>query len=95
VFVGMSVESSGGCSQCLAQLDIQTLTAGVVPPEELSSSLTLTSAPLVQSSAQGDRVFLAFGAPPGGPVAVWNAMTNLFDATVGSSTAADLAVAAD
>ena len=94
VFVGMSVESAGACAECLAQLDIQTQTMGKVPQAELST-LTLTSAPLVQSAAQGERVFLAFGAPPGGPVAVWNAATSRFDSTVGISTAADLAAAAD
>jgi len=94
VFVGMSGESAGACSQCLGQLDLTTqpIQVQVASQPEISA---LTGTPLVQSAAQGNQVFLAFGASPGGPVAVWNASTNGFVSAVGSSSAADLATAAN
>src|SRR5258708_3458831 len=53
---------------------------------------TLTGAPLVQSSASGDHVFVTFGASPGGPVAVWNATApNQFVISPANPSTTDLA----
>ncbi len=57
---------------------------------------SITGAPLVQGSAAGDRVFVAFGAAPGGPVAVWNATApNQFLTSAADASATDLGAASD
>jgi len=56
----------------------------------------LTGAPLVQGSASGDHVFVAFGASSGGPVAVWNATApNQFVTSPANDSTTDLGVASD
>jgi hypothetical protein len=92
VFVGMSGEGANTCSQCLGELDLATQTVQVAPQPDVS---TLTGAPLVEGTATGERVFLAFGASPGGPVAAWNAATDRFDSANGTTMAGDLTAAAD
>jgi hypothetical protein len=63
------------------------------PQQEVSG---LTGAPLVQSNSAGDRVFLAFGAAPGGPLAVWNASApDQFVTSAANDSTADLGAAAD
>jgi hypothetical protein len=63
------------------------------PQPEVNS---LTGAPLVQGDAAGDRVFVAFGAAPGGPLAVWNASApNQFATSTANASAADLGAADD
>jgi len=97
VFVGLSGEggSSGACSTCLAQMDLKASppTIQLAPQPEVSS---LTGAPLVQSNAAGDHVFLAFGAAPGGPLAVWNASApDQFVTSIANASTSDLGAAAD
>jgi IPT/TIG domain len=97
VFVGLSGEggSSGVCSACLDQMNLQASPPTIQPAPQPEVS-TLTGAPLVQSNAAGDRVFVAFGAAPGGPLAVWNAVApNQFVTSVANASTADLGVASD
>src|SRR5262249_52398390 len=62
VFVGLSGEgaSTGGCSSCLAQMNIAA-SPPVVQPAPQPQVSTIVGAPLLQSNAAGDRVFVAFG----------------------------------
>lgn len=97
VFVGLSGEggSSGACSTCLAQMDLKASppTIQPAPQQEVSN---LTGAPLVQSNMAGDHVFLAFGAAPGGPLAVWNASApDQFVTSMANASTSDLGAAAD
>jgi len=97
VFVGLSGEggSSGACSSCLAQMNL-TASPPTIQPAPQPQITTLTGAPLVQSSASGDHVFVAFGASPGGPVAVWNATApNQFVISPANPSTTDLGVASD
>ncbi|HEY6945182.1 MAG TPA: IPT/TIG domain-containing protein [Candidatus Acidoferrum sp.] len=97
VFVGLSGEggSSGACFTCLAQMNLATSppTIQQAPQPEVTS---LTGAPLLQSSAAGDQVFLVFASAPGGPLASWSASSpNHFVTSAANSSAIDLAPAAD
>lgn len=97
VFVGLSGEggSSGACSTCLAQMNLTVSppTIQTAPQPEVTS---LTGAPLIQSNAAGDQVFLAFASAPGGPLASWNASSpNHFVTSSANASAVDLATAAD
>jgi hypothetical protein len=97
VFVGLSGEggSSGACSTCLAQMDLKASppTIQPAPQQEVSS---LTGAPLVQSNAAGDHVFLAFGSAPGGPLAVWNASSpDQFVTSAANASTSDLGTSLD
>lgn len=96
VFVGFSGEGgSGACSTCLAQMDLKASppTIQPAPQQEVSS---LTGAPLIQGNAAGDHVFVAFGAAPGGPLAVWNASTpNQFVISMANASTSDLGAASD
>ncbi len=97
VFVGLSGEggSSGACSACLAQMNL-TASPPTIQPAPQPQVTTLTGAPLVQSSASGDHVFVAFGASPGGPVAAWNATApNQFVISPANPSTTDLSVASD
>lgn len=97
VFVAMSGEggSSTACSSCLSQLNLSATppTVQPAPQPEVSS---LTGAPLVQSDAAGDTVFLAYDAVPGGPVGSWSAAApNQFTTSLAKESAIDLAAASD
>lgn len=97
VFVGLSGEggSSGSCSACLDQMNLTASppTIQTAPQPEVTS---LTGAPLIQSNAAGDRVFLAFASAPGGPLAYWSASSpSHFVTSVANASAVDLATAAD
>ncbi len=97
VFVGLSGEggSSGACSACLAQMNLAA-SPPTIQPAPQPQVTTLIGAPLVQSSASGDHVFVAFGASPGGPVAVWNASApNQFVISPANPSTTDLSVASD
>lgn len=97
VFVGMSGEggASNGCSSCLAQMNLAA-SPPVFQPAPQPQVSAITGAPLVQSNAAGDRVFVAFGSAPGSPLASWEAAApNQFSTTTANSTASDLAVSAD
>jgi DNA-binding beta-propeller fold protein YncE len=94
VFVGMSGEG-GSCSSCLSQLDLSASppTIQAAPQPQVTS---LTGAPLVQSNAAGDRVFLAYNALPGGPVGFWSAASpNQFTTYLANESAVDLAATPD
>jgi len=97
VFVALSGEggSSGPCSACLAQMNLAASPPTIQPAPQ--PQLTgLTGAPLVQGSASGDHVFVAFGASSGGPVAVWNATApNQFVTSPANDSTTDLGVASD
>jgi hypothetical protein len=97
VFVGMSGEggAGGSCSSCLSQLDLSASppTIQAAPQPQVTS---LTGAPLLQSNAAGDRVFLAYNALPGGPVGFWSAASpNQFTTYFASESAVDLAATPD
>ena len=97
VFVGLSGEggSSGACSTCLAQMNLTVSppTIQLAPQPQVTS---LTGAPLVQGTAAGDHVFVAFGAAPGGPVAVWSASApNQFVTSAANASTTDLGAASD
>jgi hypothetical protein len=50
----------------------------------------------VQSDAAGERVFVAFGVAPGGPLAVWNSTApNQFTTSNANTSTTDLGAAAD
>jgi hypothetical protein len=97
VFVGLSGEggSSGACSTCLAQMNISA-SPPTIQPAPQPEVTSLTGAPLVQGTAAGNRVFVAFGAAPGGPVAVWSASSpNQFVTSAASASITDLGAASD
>jgi DNA-binding beta-propeller fold protein YncE len=97
VFVGLSGEggSSGACSTCLGQLDL-TANPPIIQPAPQPEVKSLTGAPLLQSNAAGDHVFLAFSSAPGGPVALWTSNApNQFVTSAAQASASDLATAAD
>jgi hypothetical protein len=97
VFVGLSGEggSSGACSTCLAQMNL-TVSPPTIQPAPQPQVTSLTGAPLVQGTATGDRVFVAFGAAPGGPVAVWSASApNQFVTSAANASTTDLGAASD
>lgn len=97
VFVGLSGEggSSGACSACLAQMNL-TASPPTIQPAPQPEVTSLTGAPLMQSSATGGQVFLAFGSAPGGPLAFWNASApNQFTTSSANASTTDLGAAAD
>jgi hypothetical protein len=97
VFVGMSGEngSSGACSACLAQMDL-TASPPTIQPAPQPEVTSLTGAPLVQGSASGNSVFVAFGSSPGGLVAVWNASSpNQFATSAANASTTNLGAAPD
>jgi hypothetical protein len=97
VFVGLTGNggSSGACTGCLAQMDL-TANPPTIQPAPQPEVTGLTGSPLVQSSAAGDRVFVAFGAAPSGPLAVWSAATpNQFAVSSANPATTDLGTAAD
>jgi IPT/TIG domain-containing protein len=97
VFVGLSGEngSSGACSACLAQMNL-TASPPTIQLATQPEVTSLTGAPLVQGSASGDHVFVAFGSSPGGPVAVWNASApNQFVTSSANASTTDLGAAGD
>ena len=97
VFVAMSGEggSSGACSSCLSQLNLSA-SPPTIQPAPQPEVTSLTGAPLVEASATGDRVFLAYDAVAGGPLGIWSAASpNLFNTSLARESTVDLAVAAD
>lgn len=97
VFVSMSGDSgsTGACSTCLGQLNLSVLPL-VLQPAPQPEIASLTGAPLLQSNATGEQIFVAFGNSPGGPLAVWNANNpNQFTTSSANVSTADLGVAAD
>src|SRR6266850_429701 len=97
VFVGLSGEgaSGGACSACLAQLNLAA-SPPTIQPAPQPEVTSITGAPLVQSDAAGDHVFVSFGSAPGGPLAVWNAsFPNQFVTSAANVSASDLGAATD
>jgi hypothetical protein len=97
VFVGLTGEggSSGACSTCLAQMNL-TASPPTIQPAPQPQVTSLTGAPLVQGTASGDHVFVAFGAAPGGPVAVWSATApNQFLTSAVNASTTDLGASSD
>ena len=97
VFVGLSGEggSSGACSACLAQMNLMA-SPPTIQPASQPEVASLTGAPLIQGSASGDRVFVAFGSDPGGPLASWDASApNQFTTSTANASTMDLGAAAD
>ena len=97
VFVGLSGEggSTGACSSCLAQMNL-TVTPPTIQPAPQPQVTSLTGAPLLQGTASGNQVFVAFGASPGGPVAVWDAsVPNQFATSAANDSTTDLGAASD
>jgi IPT/TIG domain len=97
VFVGLSGEggSGGACSTCLAQLNL-TVSPPTIQPAPQPEVTSITGAPLVQSNAAGDHVFVSFGSAPGGTLAVWDASTpNQFVTSGANASTSDLGAAGD
>ena len=97
VFVGLSGEggSSGACSTCLAQMNLAA-SPPTIQPAPQPQVTSLTGAPLVQGTAAGDHVFVAFGTAPGGPVAVWSASApNQFLTSPVNASTTDLGASSD
>jgi len=97
VFVGMSGEggAGGSCASCLSQLDLSA-SPPIIQAAPQPQVASLTGAPLVQSNAAGDRVFLAYNALPGGPVGFWSSTSpNQFTTYPANESAVDLAVTSD
>jgi hypothetical protein len=97
VFVGLSGEgsSTGACSSCLAQMNL-TVSPPTIQPAPQPQVTSLTGAPLLQGTSSGNQVFVAFGASPGGPVAVWNASApNQFVTSAANDSTTDLGAASD
>ena len=97
VFVGLSGEggSTGACSACLAQMNLMA-SPPTVQPAPQPEVASITGAPLVQGSAAGDRVFVAFGTASSGPVAVWNASApNQFVTSAANASTTDLGASSD
>jgi IPT/TIG domain len=97
VFVGLSAESgsSGGCTSCLGQLNL-TASPLTIEPAAQPEITSLTGAPLLQSAASGEQVFVAFAAAPGGPLALWNSSSpGQFSTFTANDSAADIGTAAD
>ncbi|MGB8456462.1 MAG: IPT/TIG domain-containing protein, partial [Candidatus Acidiferrum sp.] len=80
---------------CLGQLNL-TASPPVIQPAAQPEITSLTGAPLVQSNGTGDQVFVAFGAAPGGPLALWNASSpNQFSTFTANDSAVDISAATD
>ena len=97
VFVGLSGEggSTGACSACLAQMNL-TVSPPTIQPAPQPEVASIMGAPLVQGTAAGDRVFVAFGTSSSGPVAVWNASApNQFVTSLANASATDLGASSD
>lgn len=97
VFVSLSGEggTSGACSTCLAQMNLSA-SPPTIQPAPQPEVTSLTGAPLLQSNAAGDQVFLAFASAPGGPLASWNASSpNHFVTSAANSSAIDLTTSTD
>ena len=96
IFVALSAEAtaSGICSTCLSQLDL-TVNPPTVQTAPETAVANLTGAPLLQADAAGDRVFISFVTPPGGPLGIWGATANNFQMSNATEATSDSAVAAD
>ncbi len=96
VFVALSAEAtlSGQCTSCLSQLDLTTNppTVQSAPQPELTN---LTASPLVLADAAGDRLFLCFATPPGGPIGISGPAGNDFKMSATNEIASELSASAD
>ena len=97
VFVGLAAYGGGspGCSTCLAQMNLSAspISVQTAPQPQVSA---LTSAPLVEASADGSTAFLSFAEAPGQPMAGWAATTpGQFLTAQTNIPASDIAVAPD
>jgi IPT/TIG domain len=73
-----------------------TASPPTIQPAPQPEVTSITGAPLVQGTAAGNQVFVAFGAAPGGPVAVWNASSpNQFVTSVANASTTDLGASSD
>jgi hypothetical protein len=96
VFVGLTGDggTSNACSSCLGQMNLTAFppTYEPAPQPEVSS---LTGSPLLQATAAGDSVYLAYGSTPGGPLASWSASApNAFAVSAATNLSTDLTTAA-
>jgi IPT/TIG domain-containing protein len=97
VFVGLSGEGggSGSCNACLSEMNL-SVSPPTVQPAPQPQVTSVTGAPLIQASESGDRVFLAFGNTPGGPVGLWDAAApDQFKTFPAQEQSTDLTAAAD
>ena len=96
VFVGLTGEGAqGACSSCLGQLNLAA-NPPVLQPATQPEVTSITGAPLLQANASGDQVFVAFGAAPGSPLALWQASApDQFTVSSASASTADIGASAD
>jgi IPT/TIG domain len=96
VFVGLTGEGAqGACSSCLGQLNL-AVDPPVLQPATQPEVTSITGAPLLQANASGDQVFVAFGASPGSPLALWEASApDQFTVSTASSGTTDIGASGD
>jgi hypothetical protein len=97
LFVGLTAGSGtpSTCGTCLEQMNLADSPITVQPAPQPDVSL-LTSAPLLDATADGSAAFFAFATAPAQPMARWNATApQQFTVTPTSRALDDLAVAAD
>jgi hypothetical protein len=95
VFVSLqSVPSSTGpCNGCLAQLNLSSATIAAAPQPQVGA---MTTTPLLQSDAEGDRIFASFQANASGTEALWSANNpSNFAPSPANEPITDIATAAD
>ncbi|HEX8872529.1 MAG TPA: IPT/TIG domain-containing protein, partial [Candidatus Acidoferrum sp.] len=97
IFVGLTGNggTASSCNGCLGQMNLTASPPSYAPAPQPEVS-ALTGAPLLQSDAAGDAVYLAFGTVPGGPVARWNAAApNSFAVSSANDSSSDLTTSSD
>ncbi|HSC44278.1 MAG TPA: IPT/TIG domain-containing protein [Candidatus Acidoferrum sp.] len=96
IFVGLAGFGTGsGCSTCLQQMSLASspIVVEAAPQPQVSS---LTSAPLLDGSGDGNSAFFAFAGAPGRPMAAWKAATpGQFATALTNVAASDFVAAAD
>ncbi|MCU1314759.1 MAG: hypothetical protein JWN63_81 [Candidatus Acidoferrum typicum] len=80
---------------CLAQMNL-AVSPPTIQPARQPEVTSLAGAPLVQGTGTGDRVFVAFGAAPSGPGAVWSASApNQFLTSAANASTTDRGASSD
>jgi hypothetical protein len=97
VFVALSAEGTGvgGCTSCLAQLDLSASPPALAPAPQPEIG-SLIGAPLLQGNSAGDRIIAAFGASPTPSIGVWNSSApNNFSILPANEFVSDIAASSD
>ncbi len=95
VFVSLQniASSPGPCNSCLVQFDLSSRTITGAPEPQVA---TMTTTPLLQSDAAGDRIFTAFQAGAANTEALWSASNPVnFAASPVNEPITDIAMSGD